>query len=198
VPQDLGEGLILRRATVADTESLIALHAEVLHDPGEQEPDESVITWSRDLIERDHPTFEVGDFTVVEDTRSGAIVSSLCRASCAIMGVDQTPHRKQEAPIMTHHRLSLPVSVVKQYTLDVIRRKMPVTQLRIAGQHTTPFPKHRSRLKSFYEYRPRSLSRDRRGRLRGGVVRLVGLSSTSSFTPLSRSCGKRASSVAVR
>jgi hypothetical protein len=74
---------------------------------------------------------------------------------------------------MTRHRLSLPVSVVKQYTLDVIRRQMPPIQLRIAGQHTTPFPKHRPRLKSFYEYRPRSLSRDRRGRLRGGVVRLV-------------------------
>jgi hypothetical protein len=74
---------------------------------------------------------------------------------------------------MTRHRLSLPVSVVKQYTLDVIRRKMPPIQLQIAGQHMAPFPKHRSRLKSFYEYRPRSLSRDRQGRLRGGVVRLV-------------------------
>jgi hypothetical protein len=60
---------------------------------------------------------------------------------------------------MTHHRLSLPVSVVKQYTLDVIRRNLPPIQLQIAGQHTTPFPEHRSRLKSFYEYRPRSLSR---------------------------------------
>ena len=76
---------------------------------------------------------------------------------------------------MTRHRLSLPVSVVKQYTLDVIRRKMPPILPRIGGQHTTPFPKHRSRLKSFYEYRPRSLSRDRRGRLRGGVVRLVAI-----------------------
>jgi hypothetical protein len=76
---------------------------------------------------------------------------------------------------MTRHRLSLPVSIVKQYTLGVIRRKMPPIQLRIAGQHTTPFPKDRSRLKSFYEYRPRSLSRDRRGQLRGGVVRLVAI-----------------------
>ena len=77
--------------------------------------------------------------------------------------------------MMTRHRLSLPVSVVKQYTLDVIRRKMPPIQLQIAGQHTTPFPKDRSRLKSFYEYRPRSLSRDRRGRWRGGAVRLVAI-----------------------
>ena len=76
---------------------------------------------------------------------------------------------------MTRRRLSLPVSVVKQYTLDVIRRKMPPIRLRIIDQHTTPFPKNRSRLKSFYEYRPRSLSRDRRGRLRGGAVRLVAI-----------------------
>lgn len=76
---------------------------------------------------------------------------------------------------MTRHRLSLPVSIVKQYTLDVIRRKMPPIQLQIAGQHTTPFPKGPSRMKSFYEYRQRSLSRDRRGRLRGGVARLVAI-----------------------
>lgn len=57
---------------------------------------------------------------------------------------------------MTRHRLSLPVSVVKQYTLDIIRRKMAPIQLQIAGQHTTRFPKERSRMKSFYEYRPRS------------------------------------------
>jgi hypothetical protein len=53
---------------------------------------------------------------------------------------------------MTRHRLSLPASVGKQYTLYVIRRNMPPIQLRIAGQHTTPFPKDQSRLKSFYEY----------------------------------------------
>ena len=76
---------------------------------------------------------------------------------------------------MTRHRLSLPVSVVKQYTLDVIWRKMPPIQLRIAGQHTTLFPKGQSRLKSFYEYQARSLHRDRRGQLRGGVVRLVAI-----------------------
>lgn len=76
---------------------------------------------------------------------------------------------------MTRHRLSLPGSIVKQYTLEVIRRKMPPIQLQVAGQYITPFPKDHSRLKSFYEYRPRSLSRDRRGRLRGGAVRLVAI-----------------------
>lgn len=76
---------------------------------------------------------------------------------------------------MTRHRLSLPVSIVKRYTLAVIRGKMPPIQLEVAGQHTTPFPKDRSRLKSFYQYHSRSLSQDGRGRLRGGAVRLVAI-----------------------
>ena len=42
---------------------------------------------------------------------------------------------------MTHHRLSLPVSIVKQYTLDVIRRRMLPIQLGVADQPTTLFPK---------------------------------------------------------
>ncbi len=83
---------------------------------------------------------------------------------------------------MTRNRLSLPASVVKAYSLGVIRGKMPPIQLRIVKRHTRPFPKDRSRLKSFYEYRRRSLSRDRRGRLRGGTVRLASISFDFSFT----------------
>jgi len=75
--RDLGNGLILRRATVADTEPLAAFNADVLRDPGAEEPDEEVAAYTRDLMARDHPTFDVGDFTLVEDTRSGTIVSSL-------------------------------------------------------------------------------------------------------------------------
>jgi hypothetical protein len=76
---------------------------------------------------------------------------------------------------MTRHRLSLPVSIVKQYTLAVIRGKMPPIQFEVTGQYTTPFPKDRPRLKSFYEYRSRSPSWDRQGQLRGGAVRLVAI-----------------------
>jgi hypothetical protein len=83
---------------------------------------------------------------------------------------------------MTRNRLSLPVSVVKEYALDVIQGKMPPIQLRVSQEHTTPFPKDRSRLKSFYEYRQRSLSLDRRGRLRGGTVRLVSVLFDFTFT----------------
>lgn len=79
--RELGDGLILRRATAADTEALVAFNADVLRDPGETEPNEYVAAWTRDMMERRHPTVDLGDFTVVEDTRTGAIVSSLCLIS---------------------------------------------------------------------------------------------------------------------
>ncbi len=67
----------MRRATAADAEALVAFNAEIQRDPGAAGPDEGVAAWTRDLMLHEHPTFDVGDFTLVEDTRSGAIVSSL-------------------------------------------------------------------------------------------------------------------------
>ncbi|MDI6770528.1 MAG: hypothetical protein QMD04_12760, partial [Anaerolineales bacterium] len=83
---------------------------------------------------------------------------------------------------MTRNRLSLPVSVVKEYTLNIIQGKMPPIQLRVSQEYSMPFPKDCSRLKSLYEYRQRSLSLDRRGRLRGGTVRLVSVLFDFTFT----------------
>jgi len=74
---DLGDGLILRRSTPADADALADFNARIHSDAGPQEPDEVIAAWTRDLLKGDHPTFGVGDFTIVEDTRTGAIVSSL-------------------------------------------------------------------------------------------------------------------------
>src|SRR5439155_18076652 len=73
VRRDLGEGLILRQATVADTEALAATHGR----PGTPNEDNLHYTWTRQLMSGRHPTTSAGDFTLVEDTRTGAIVSSL-------------------------------------------------------------------------------------------------------------------------
>jgi GNAT superfamily N-acetyltransferase len=81
VLRDLGGGLILRHATVDDTEELVAFHADVHRDPGQEEPEQYVGAWVRDLMKGTHPTFSPGDFTLVEDTHSGEIVSSLCLIS---------------------------------------------------------------------------------------------------------------------
>lgn len=76
---DLGDGLMLRRATPADSEELANFNAQIHgDDPADAE---RVGAWTRDLLEKSHPTFKPGDFTVVEDTRCRKIVSTLCLIS---------------------------------------------------------------------------------------------------------------------
>ncbi|MEJ2208125.1 MAG: GNAT family N-acetyltransferase [Anaerolineae bacterium] len=79
--RDLGDGLVLRRATPADTEKLVAFNAEIHRDPGGDEPEIYVGAWVRDLMEGRLPTFQPGDFTLVEDTARGEVVSCLCLIS---------------------------------------------------------------------------------------------------------------------
>jgi hypothetical protein len=81
VIRHLGDGLVLRRATVRDAEKLAAFQGDVQRDPGTAGPDEGVAAWTRDLLQGEHPTFRVDDFLAVEDTRTGAIASSMCLIS---------------------------------------------------------------------------------------------------------------------
>jgi hypothetical protein len=74
--RDLGGGLVLRTATPADVDALVTFNAAV-HGGGPRAPDPGIAGWTRDLLTRLHPTFRPEDFTLVEDTRTGAIVSSL-------------------------------------------------------------------------------------------------------------------------
>ncbi len=76
--QDLGNGLLLRQATAADAEALVAFHGEMHRDPKVEGPDEGIAASTRDMMSGRHPTFRAGDFTLVEDLRTGAIVSSMC------------------------------------------------------------------------------------------------------------------------
>jgi GNAT superfamily N-acetyltransferase len=75
--KDLGDGLILRRATPDDTEALVAFNGRVHADPDSEEEFKGVAAWVRDLMTRPHPTFDPADFTIVEDTAAEKIVSSL-------------------------------------------------------------------------------------------------------------------------
>ncbi len=80
LPRPLGDDLILRRSTAADADRLGAFN-EWIHtaddDPEDILPNERLSAWTRDLLRGDHPTFGVDDFTIVEDTRTGKIVSAL-------------------------------------------------------------------------------------------------------------------------
>ncbi len=76
VPIDLPGGLRLRSLRPSDAEPLAFFNADVLRRQDEPEPDERTAAWTRDLMSGRHPTFRPTDGTVVEDTRTGAIVSS--------------------------------------------------------------------------------------------------------------------------
>ena len=76
VLQDLGDGLVLRRSNLADAEKLGQFNAQI-HGENPQDA-EGVSIWTRDLVERPHPTFHPDDFLIVEETATGKVVSSVC------------------------------------------------------------------------------------------------------------------------
>ncbi len=77
LPRELPGGLVLRRATTADTEALVALNTSVHRWP-QLPPNLPVGTWTRDLLRGSHPTTGPGDFLVVEEAATSRLVSTLC------------------------------------------------------------------------------------------------------------------------
>lgn len=77
--RSLDKGLILRHFTSEDEESLITFNKEI-HGEGEWDT-RGLVDWTHDLISGKSPVFKPVDFTIVEDTRSGEIVSSCCLIS---------------------------------------------------------------------------------------------------------------------
>ncbi|MBE9525325.1 MAG: GNAT family N-acetyltransferase [Chloroflexi bacterium] len=75
--KEMGEGLILRRGMVEDAQNLAEFNAKLHSDDGPSQPDQGIAAWVDDLTTRPHPTFDVSDFTIVEDTKTGEIVSSM-------------------------------------------------------------------------------------------------------------------------
>ncbi|MBI4787159.1 MAG: GNAT family N-acetyltransferase [Chloroflexi bacterium] len=76
LPRDLGDGLVLRLATAADAEAVAQFNAANLgRDPVDQQ---QVAAWTRDFCSESHPTCGPSNVTMVEDTRAGKIVSSMC------------------------------------------------------------------------------------------------------------------------
>lgn len=75
--RELGDGLILRRSTNSDTEALAEFNARIHSDDGPDNPDMRIAAWVSDLLQVQHPTFDPGEFTIIEDTSSREIVSSM-------------------------------------------------------------------------------------------------------------------------
>lgn len=75
--RDVGDGLILRRARREDAEAVAKLNAEVFCNRETREPSEFMAAWTMDMLTRPHPTITPADYTVVERTSDGALVSSM-------------------------------------------------------------------------------------------------------------------------
>jgi len=74
---DLGDGLVLKQSTLEDVDRLADYNARNLSDEGPDQPEELLEHWTRDLMTNHHSSGP-GDFTYVEDTQTGEIVSSIC------------------------------------------------------------------------------------------------------------------------
>ncbi|HSB01041.1 MAG TPA: GNAT family N-acetyltransferase, partial [Anaerolineales bacterium] len=73
--RDLGDGLIMRRATREDADALAEFNGRI---HGENEADtQRVAAWTHDLLARPHPTLQPGDVTIVEEIATGRIISSM-------------------------------------------------------------------------------------------------------------------------
>lgn len=74
-PIILKDGLILRRSRKEDTEKLADFNGRI---HGENEDDASyVASWTRDLMSGTHPTHHPDDFTIIEEEKSGRIISAM-------------------------------------------------------------------------------------------------------------------------
>ncbi|MEE8046280.1 MAG: GNAT family N-acetyltransferase [Dehalococcoidia bacterium] len=77
----LDDNLVLRAATPDDAEKVVELNRLVHGNPEKNEPENYVAEWTKDLFAGATRAIKPADFTVVEDTSTGEIVSSICLMS---------------------------------------------------------------------------------------------------------------------
>jgi predicted acetyltransferase len=73
--KDLGDGLIMRRSSPSDADALSDFNGHIHAD---EDFNDTVAQWTRDLLTKPHPTFHPDDFTIIEEKQSGKIVSCMC------------------------------------------------------------------------------------------------------------------------
>jgi hypothetical protein len=73
--RDLGDGLILRRSKPEDADALAGFNRAIHTD---NDPDgQCIAAWTRDLLTLPHPTFHPDDFTIIEETSTKRIISTM-------------------------------------------------------------------------------------------------------------------------
>jgi predicted acetyltransferase len=78
LPRELGDGLVLRFVTPADVEALAQFNGRIHGSERPDHFDPMVAAWTRDFCSEQHPTCGPSNVFLVEDTRAGKIVSSMC------------------------------------------------------------------------------------------------------------------------
>ena len=73
---DLGDGLVLRWSTQADTEGIAFLYGSVFREKEHDPFNENMAQWTRDWMSDRHPHITSGDIALVEETASGRIVAA--------------------------------------------------------------------------------------------------------------------------
>jgi len=74
----LEDNLVLRPGTINDAEKTIELNRLVHGNPEKNEPSDDVAIWTADLFAGYNKAIGPSDFTIVEDTSTGEIVSTIC------------------------------------------------------------------------------------------------------------------------
>lgn len=77
----LEDNLVLRAGTIEDAERTIELNRLVHGNPQKNEPSDEVAIWTADLFAGYNKAISPSDFTIVEDTLTGKIVSTICLMS---------------------------------------------------------------------------------------------------------------------
>ena len=73
--RDIGNGLIMRRSMPTDADALAEFNARLHSDDAADA--ECLNIWTHDLLSGNHPTFSPNDFTIIEESASGRIVSTM-------------------------------------------------------------------------------------------------------------------------
>ena len=77
----LEDNLVLRSGTIEDAEQTVELNRLVHGNPEKNEPSDEIAIWTADLFAGYNKAVSPSDFTIVEDTSTGKIVSTICLIS---------------------------------------------------------------------------------------------------------------------
>ena len=130
LPIDLDDGLRLRWATPADNDQLVELAFHALDEDDEEYP--FVKIFVQDRVDGKFPILRHEDMTVVEDTNTGKIVSSMCLFS--------ETWRYCETPIKVGQPVEVVQSLVmKNFESKTLKRTFPSIVFGVLhGQEGTP------------------------------------------------------------